>query len=167
MIDEQEDVSPDSLMGDFRGKGLVPIVVLTVVVHLVVFGGTSFGYLKDTLMGPDKTEMSDEEKSDAAFNEATIAIREIAEKYGISPQDVSDRFSTGGSRTSKIAGSGDGDGTGGDEPKAAPPTPPESTGTPDGGEDGKTKSEYEKSLETVAPPPAVPDLNDKEEEDLF
>ena len=166
MIDEKEDVSPDSLMGDFRGKGLVPIVVVTVIVHLVVFGGTSFGYLKDTLMGPDKTEMSAEEKADAAFNEATIAIRDIAEKYGISPQEVSDRFSAGGSRTSKIVGSEEGTEPAGGAPKAAP-TPSDGGDEPKAGDGDDGKSEYQKNLETVAPPPAVPDLNDKEEEDLF
>ena len=163
MIDEKDDVSPDSLMADFRGKGLVPILILTVVVHLVVFGGTSVGYLKDELMGPATDEMSQEEKVDAAVKEATIAIREIAEKYGLSAQDVSDQFSKGGSRTSKIAGSNEEDEPADASPTSTAPSPPTVP------EDAPPKSDYEKTLETVTPPPAAPDLAAPitDEESLF
>ena len=158
MKDDKEEVSPDSLMGDFRGRGLITIVIVTVIAHVVVFGATSIGYIKSELLGPETGKMSQEEKIDNAVQEATLAIRDIAGKYELSPQDISDRFAQGGSRTNAVKASSNKTDDTQQAPTAKTPEPPA---------DDTPKSAIEKQLETVAPPPAAPDLNAKEEEDLF
>ena len=62
MTDEQKTnalpadlVSPDALMGDFRGKRLVVIIAFTVLVHAVLIVATSFSYLKKVTVSMKST----------------------------------------------------------------------------------------------------------------
>ena len=110
--------------------------------------------------------MSKDERVDAAVKEATVSIRDIAEKYELSPQDISDRFAKGGSRTDKVMSEAD---PGMDDP--ATPTTPEGTttttppDTPD--EPEKPLSEIEKQIQETKQGPAKPDMEEKEDDDLF
>ena len=102
----EEGVSPDSLMGDFRGRSVMTIVIFTVIIHVVIIGTTSFGYLKTEVFGATE-DMTKEQRIEAAVKEATSSIRELAEKYELSPQEISDRFAKSGSRTDKAMDGGD------------------------------------------------------------
>jgi hypothetical protein len=162
----KDEISPDSLMGDFRGTSVTTILIFTVIVHVVIIIGTSFGFLKSEVLGGDTAEMSKDDRVDAAVKEATVSIRDIAKKYELSPQEISDRFAKGGSRTDKVMSDKD---PGMDDPADTPPptpntspTPPETTGTPD-----KPLSDIEKKITETNQGPAVPDMDEKEDDDLF
>lgn len=153
----KEEITPDSLMGDFRGRGVITILIFTLVIHGVIILCTSFGYLKTEVMGADADTMSKEELVDAAVKEATVSIRDIAEKYGLSPQEISDRFAKGGSRTDKAMG------------ETAPASDPAESATtaPPAPEPDKPLSEIEKTLQEAQQGPAVPNMEEDEDDDLF
>lgn len=93
-----EDVSPDALMQDFRGRPLVTILIVTLIVHALFIGVFSFGYLKGQILGEDTSSMTEGERMEIAVREGTIALREIAERYELSVQDLSSQFSGGSAR---------------------------------------------------------------------
>ena len=82
-------------MKTFEGRSLKSIILFTVVVHAVLLTGTSVPYLWSTVAGEDTTGQSEEERLQAATKEATTAMREIAERYQLKPQDLSSRFTDG------------------------------------------------------------------------
>ena len=162
---DADDVSPDSLMSDFRGRPIAAIVAFTVIVHVVVVGGFSLGYMKNAVFGEDTSAMSETERLDMAVRDATTSLREIAERYGISPQELSDRFAEGKTQSSTT-----------DSTKAAetPATPEQATSeasmTVSGSgelESQQPGSAIESELQIEAAGPQVPELPSLEEEDLF
>ncbi len=156
-----DEVSPDSLMSDFRGRPVVTILAFTVIVHVVLVGVFSVRYLKNEVLGEDTSSLSEEERLDLAVDEATKSLRKIAERHGISPQDLSERFAKGDSTPDTTATS-----------KPANPdtrnTPPKPDGTSDDPTAKEPKSAIEKELKKKADGPDLPDLPPiEEEEDLF
>ena len=151
----RDEVSPDSLMSDFRGSSFVAIVAFTVVVHVVLIGFTSYGYLKNQVFGEDTSAMSEEERMEVAVREATSSLRDIAERHGISPQELSDRFASGSpakSTPEKQSASGNEE-TPTDGDNATPEEP---------------QSPIERELQEKKDGPELPDLPPiEEEEDLF
>ena len=152
-----DEVSPDSLMGDFRGRPFVAILAFTVIVHAVLIGVFSFGYLKNQVLGEDTSSLSEEERMDIAVREATSSLRDIAERHGVSPQDLSDRFSAGGLTTNSNSTS-----------------PPDTAGEQDAPADGDDttpegpQSAIEKELQETKDGPELPDLPSiEDEDDLF
>lgn len=153
-MEQPNDTSPDDLMQHFRGRSLKSIILFTIVVHVVVIGGTSIPFILRSLTGPNTEAMSEEERVELAVKEATTALRKIAEDYDIRPQKLSDQF----------AG----------KPQAAPvreaeapveagtePAPdPEGTADPE-----EEKSAIEKELEKAEPGPELPPI--EEAVDLF
>jgi len=152
-----DDVSPDSMMSDFRGRPIVAILAFTLVVHVVLVGVFSTGYLKNQLLGKDTSAMSEEERLDIAVREATTSLREIAERHGLSPQELSERFANGNSQPTKAA-----------TPQQANPGAQDTPPASDDPTPQEPKSAIEKELQKKADGPDLPDLTPiEEEEDLF
>lgn len=152
--------SPDSLMGDFHSKPLLKIILVTVIVHLLIVGGFSFGYFKRQLLGQSTASMTDAQKLDLAVRDGTTALREIAERYGVNVQDLSGRFS--GSAAPRPAPAM--------QPDAQPATQPGSDAPVNNDQSTppqQPKSEIEKVIEQKEPGPEVPDLSIEKEGDLF
>ena len=150
----QNEVTPDALMALFKGKGLKPIVTFTVVVHAVVLIGTSLPFLVESVFGADHSKRSEDERVKSAVEDATAALRKIAQKHGLNPQDISRQFAGGGSRSPEPADAGEPDADGDEAPVLQAP------------EDGREKSAYETNLETKAEGPTVPNFED-DEDDIF
>ena len=147
-------VSPDELMTDFQGHSLVKIVVVTLIAHVALLGAFSPGYLKAQVFGeseePDEevAELSDEEKLQKAEKDGKEALREVADRYGITIKEL---------KAQLAAESG---------AVAADPETPATTGpaTPEQPEPG---SQIERDLQTEADGPTLPDLSTEGEEDIF
>ncbi len=90
-----EETTPDQLMEPFQGRSLRSILIFTLVVHAVVLVVASVPYLLKTVTGGDSDKLSEKERVDIAVKEATASIKEIAEKHGLKPQDLGDRFAGG------------------------------------------------------------------------
>lgn len=152
------DETPDSLMSAFRGRGLATILLFTLVVHVVVLGGSSVPFLWRSIFGEDTSELGEAERIKAAVEEATPVLREIAEKHGLNPQQLSSQFAGGGSRAAKVAESSSAESAaqpaGAAEPLESSPQEPE-----------KPKSALEKELDVKLEGPKQPSLED--EKDIF
>jgi hypothetical protein len=153
-IETNDEVTPDSLMAQFKGKGVVPILIFTLVVHFVLIIGSSVPYLAKSVFGADKSKLSEEERLKSAVEDATAALREIADDHGLNPQDISSQFGGGGSRTAKASAS--------KEPVADEKKPAGDTKK----DPEREKSEYEKKLETKADGPKMPGFED-DKDDIF
>ena len=151
-----DDVSPDSLMSDFRGRPIIAILAFTVIAHVVVVGGFSIGYMKNAVFGEDTSSMSEKDRLDMAVREATTSLREIAERYGISPQELSERFANGDTQPNTIVTS----------QQVNPDAPASEIGSQEPGSQ-EPKSVIETELQIEAAGPDLPDLPSLEEEDLF
>jgi hypothetical protein len=150
------DVTPDDLMSDFRGKGIVPILIFTVFVHGVLLLGSSVPWLLETIGGGVDKDVAEEERMKDAVREATGSLREIAEKYGIHPEELSSQFSKGGKPAPAVV----------KEP--SPTEPPANTVTPPTTPpSNEPQSAIEKELNVEAKGPAVPAIPEEKEEDLF
>ncbi len=150
-----DDVSPDSLMSDFRGRPIVAVLIFTLVVHVVLVGVFSIGYLKNRVLGEDTSVMSKEQRLDIAVREATTSLREIAERHGLSPQELSSRFAAGDLRSTPTT-----------SPKSGAPIVEEVPPVPDPASE-EPGSAIEKTLQEKAVGPDLPDLAPEEEDDLF
>lgn len=150
---DNDEVTPDALMGHFKGKGVVSILIFTVVVHVVLIIGTSVPYLGRSLFGADNSKISEEERIKSAVEDATAALRKIADKHDLNPQDISSQFG-GGSRTAKAAAA-----------PAAAPDDKKLTGDAEKDPE-REKSEYEKNLEKKVDGPKVPTFDD-DKDDIF
>lgn len=96
-------VSPDSLLSDFKGSSVSKIVVFTVILHVIILGGSSIPWLiSEFVQNPIELEKGEREK--LALTDATMAIKDIAEKYGLEPADITNKFSKSGSRADKVSG---------------------------------------------------------------
>lgn len=160
MVEIDESITPDSLMGDFKGRKLVIAILLAIVLHAVLIHGTSFNYLKTEVFGTDTSEMSKEEKVQIAIGEATAELSKIADRHGLSVEDITSKFSAGGSRSDKLNQS---TGTGSDttpesSPNGTAETPtPKTTETSDNPDDGQ--SDMEKEMRKPVKGPEAPPLN--------
>jgi len=163
---ELDDVTPESLMDKFKGPGLMKMIIVTVVFHLVVMVGFSINYILK--IGQDNSQLSKEDRIEKAVADATTVLREIADEYELSPQDISDNFSKGGSRTIKKAVNTKGpksamDKELDDKKIDADATPPAVDG--DDGTVEKPKSALEKQIKKAVDGPDMPGID--EEEDIF
>lgn len=151
-----EGISPDSMMGDFKGKPLLKILGFVLILHVVVIGVLSIGFLSEQVLGESSEDLTDDQRMDQAVREVTEAVREIAEKYEVNKQDLASRFGDDSPRPAAAPAEGSAES---DEP-AAPA---------DGTQPDEAGSEYEEGLEQQLPPPADPELggNIDEEEDIF
>lgn len=153
----REETTPDQLLDTFRGSSLKAVIVFTIIVHIVVVLGSSVPYLMKTFAGGDTSKLSEQERLDIAAKEATSAMREIATKHGISPEDLGNRFAP---RTTLPAAQ---QAAAKPEDAAAEVAAPDAT-TAD--EAAKPESDVEKQINIKQDGPAVPSL-DTEKEDLF
>ena len=127
------------------------------IFHVVLIGVFSFGYLKNELLGKDTSSLSEEERMEVAVREATSSLRKIAERHGVSPQDLSERFTAGGATPKP-------------RPASQPATAEEQV-TPDDSEESppdEPQSAIEKELQAREAGPELPDLPSiDDEDDLF
>ena len=155
---QNNDLNPDDLMSDFRSKGLLRIIIFTFVIHGVVLLGSSLPWMYDSLFSSVDENASEEERIKEAVREATGSLKDIAEKYGIHPEELSSQFSKkdkkGSARvTSQERTNGSISGNA-DQPQSK-----------DGGD--KPKSSIEKEIEIKANGPELPSIPKEKEEDLF
>jgi hypothetical protein len=150
MSNPKQETTPDQLMKAFEGRSLKAIIIFTIVVHAVLLIGTSAPYLWKAVTGEDTTEKSEAERLEIAAKEATASIREIAERYGLKPQELSSRFVDGAPKA----------------PAAAPEDTSSEATTSDATPDDSTQPEsaIEKEIKKVEEGPELPPV---EEEDLF
>ena len=153
----KQDVTPDDLLNDFRGRSIFPILILTVVVHAVLFVGTSVPWLMAKFNGGVNKGASEEVRMKDAVREATSSLREIADKHGIHPEELSSQFTKGSKPASRPVTKQSA------ETKPAPDTDTPTSTTPT----DEPKSSIEKELEVEAKGPAVPAIPQETEEDLF
>lgn len=153
----REETTPDQLLDTFRGSSLKAIIVFTIIVHIVVVLGSSVPYLMKTFAGGDTSKLSEQERLDIAAKEATTAMREIATKHGISPEELGNRFAP---RTTIPATKETTAKPEEKTPEAAAPEAPKPDEAP------KPESAVEKQINIKQDGPAVPTL-DTEKEDLF
>jgi hypothetical protein len=150
MSSQNQETTPDQLLESFRGRSLKSIILFTIVVHLVIVGATSVPYLMKSLGGKSDSKLTEEERTEIASREANAALRDIATKHGIKPQDLSSRIADGAPPKSNTT-----------------PTPAanEETDTPAPEEEDKPKSAIEEELEVKENGPKVPSIPTEEVED--
>ena len=90
---QNNDLNPDDLMSDFRSKGLLRIIIFTFVIHGVVLLGSSVPWMYDSLFSSVDENASEEERIKEAVGKPTGSLKDIAEKYGIHPEELSSQFS--------------------------------------------------------------------------
>lgn len=155
------DPSPADLLSNFNGRSLKSIILFTLVVHALLLLGTGGPYLWRSLFGADRSKLSESERADLAFKEASASMRRIAEEHGIKPQDLGNRFSNPVSAPSPApaAAAAPDDGKVDTAPAPAAGTPKAEVPEPE-----EPKSAIEQELKKAVPGPAVPAIED---EDLF
>jgi len=160
---QREETTPDQLLDTFRGSSLKSIIAVTVIVHAVVLLGTSVPYLTKTFAGGDTSKLGEKERLDIAAQQATTAMREIAAKHGITPEQLGERFAPRAAvGTVKEATTPESETK---APKTATPdgTAPE-TKTPEGST--QPDNGIEKEINVKKDGPTVPTI-DPEKDDLF
>ena len=146
-------ISPDELMSDFRGHSLVKIVIFTLVAHVILLGVFSPGYIKTQVFGEsdepteEVAELSDEEKLEKAQKDGKAALREVADKYGLTIKELKAQLDA-------------------EQPAPAPVGSGQATDPADTDDPGPG-SAIERELEVEADGPDVPDLSVEDEGDLF
>jgi len=68
-----QDISPDELLGVFSKTGMGKCLALAVIVHVILIGGTSVGYIRDRLdpMGAAERRKQEETARQAAQKQAS------------------------------------------------------------------------------------------------
>lgn len=157
----KEEITPDQLMNNFKGSSLKSIIIFTVIIHVVLLVGSSFPFLYKSIVGEDSSAMSEKDRTDAAMRKATTALRDIAEEYGLKPQDLSSQLAGNSPRAPKAPAS---------ETETETETKTEENSTepqPDvEGEAEEPKSAIEKELDKKETGPELPKPIE-DEEDLF
>lgn len=160
---QREETTPDQLLDTFRGSSLKSIIAVTVIAHAVILLGTSVPYLTKAFAGGDTSKLGEKERLDIAAQEATSAMREIAAKHGLTPEELGERFAP---RTT-VAGAKETTtpevDTKAPESTAPGGAAPEGT-TPE--DVKKPESAVEKEINIKKDGPTVPTI-DPEKEDLF
>jgi hypothetical protein len=163
------DPSPADLLSNFNGRSLKSIIVFTLVVHAALLLGTGGPYLWRSLFGADSSKMSESERMDLAFKEASASMRRIAEEHGLKPQDLGNRFSNPVAAPAPAPAAA----TATPATPAAPAAPAATEAKVDTAPEAATttptepeapKSAIEQELKKAVPGPAVPAIED---EDLF
>lgn len=148
----EDEVNPDDLMKDFRARGIVAIGLLTLILHVAVLGGTSVGYIQEEFLS-EHEELPEEERKRLALGDATLAIKEISEKYNLMPDQITGMFSAGGSRADKLAEKSESkpdDKSSNRETKSETPTNGKEASEGEGeGEATDDRSDFQKKLEKV------------------
>ena len=155
---KDNEITSDDLLLDFRGKGLFPILIFTVLVHGVVLLGSSVPWMMENLFSSVDENASEEKRIQEAVREATGSLRDIADKYGIHPEELSSQFTKKDkqvptSTTTQV------------KPETTTPETPvevDHNSTQD-----QPKSAIEKEIEVKATGPSLPAIPQQEEEDLF
>ncbi|MFN4807326.1 MAG: hypothetical protein ACK46A_02035 [Akkermansiaceae bacterium] len=160
MSNPTQEITPDKLLESFRGRSFKSVILFTVIIHIVIVGGTSIPYLIEKIIGKSGSKLNEKDRTELAAREATEALREIATKHGIKPQDLSSRIAGGAAPKETVEKEEKTP-----ETKEEPVTPE----TPPTVEPEKPKSEIEKELEVKQEGPKVPEIKVEEatEEDLF
>ena len=140
-----DEISPDELMENFRGRSLKSIILFTVVIHAILLLGTSIPFLKKSIMGRDTSGLSEQERMELAMKEATQSLRDIAEEHGLNVQDISGNFTDGSPKRAS---------------QKAPEAPASDPKVPE------PESSIQKELKVKSDGPDVPKVED-DEEDLF
>lgn len=159
MSNPTQEITPDKLLESFRGRSFKSVILFTVIIHVIVVGGTSIPYLMEKITGKSDSKLKEKDRIELAAREATEALREIATKHGIKPQDLSTRISGAAAPKAIVE----------KEEEPAPKEEPVTPETPPTVEPEKPKSEIEKELEVKQEGPKVPEIKVEEatEEDLF
>jgi membrane-bound lytic murein transglycosylase B len=159
MSNPTQETTPDQLLESFRGRSFKSVILFTVIVHVVIVCGTSIPYLMKTITGKSASKLNEKDRIELAAREATEALRDIATKHGIKPQDLSSRIAGGAAPKAPVE----------KEEEPAPKEEPVTPETPPTVEPEKPKSEIEKELEVKQEGPKVPEIKVEEatEEDLF
>jgi hypothetical protein len=154
MTTPSQETTPDQLLESFRGRSFKSIILFTIVVHLVIIGGTSVPYIMKTLSGKSDSTLSETERTEIAALEATDALREIAKKHGLKPQDLSSRIAGGAAPAAP-------------REQAPPTTDKAAAPTPEEAE--KPKTAIEEQIEVKEEGPKVPTIptEEAEDDDLF
>lgn len=80
-------VAPEGLMDNFSRNRMGRGVTVSVILHLVVVGLFSLGFLY-TMVGGDADTRTDEERAQQAEAELQKSLRSIANKHGVPVQDL-------------------------------------------------------------------------------
>jgi hypothetical protein len=155
----REETTPDQLLDTFRGGSLKSIIVFTIIVHIVVVLASSVPYLMKTFAAGDTSKLSEQERMDIAAREASGALRDIAVKHGVKPEDLGDRFAP----RAAIPAAGQGETSPASSGKTQEPAVPVESKP---GETAKPESALEKEINVKQEGPALPGI-DTEKEDLF
>lgn len=164
MSTQTKETTPDQLMEAFHGRSFKSIILFTLIVHVVVIGGTSIPYILRSVAGRSDSKLSEAERTEIAAREATSALRDIATRHGLKPQDLSTRISGGAAPSAAPV-----------KEAAAPvkettaPAPVEPPPVPAPVEPDKPQSAIEKKIEVREEGPKVPPIPTEEadDEDLF
>jgi hypothetical protein len=159
-----DEATPEALMNSFKGVSAGKMVAVTLVFHVLMIGLFSVSYLKRTFLGQDVSKLTREQRLDKAMTDATSSLRKIAEANGLNPQDISDRLSPGGARTSRAAAAAPAEESQGRAPAAtnAPQAPPAGAPAAAG---QRPESVIEKDLKKAVKGPQIPDAGGKD--DIF
>lgn len=164
MTTPKQETTPDQLMEAFHGRSLKSIILFTLIVHIVVLGGTSVPFFIKTMTGKSVSKLGEQERTEIAAREATSALRDIATKHGLKPQDLSTRIAGGAAPAAAPVKEAP-------APRESPPAtaPKEEPPAPAPGEPEKPKPAIEKQLEAKELGPKVPPIPTEEadDEDLF
>jgi hypothetical protein len=154
MTTPSQETTPDQLLESFRGRSFKSIILFTVIVHVVVIGGTSVPYLIKSASGKSDSKLTEKERTEIAAREATSALRDIATKHGLKPQDLSSRIAGGAPAAA---------------PKEEAPAPAEDPTTTPPEETEKPKTAIEEQLDVKEAGPTVPPIptEESEDDDLF
>jgi hypothetical protein len=160
MSNPTQEITPDQLLQSFRGRSFKSVILFTVIVHAVVICGTSVPYLMKALTGESSSKLSESERTEIAAREATEALRDIATKHGLKPQDLSSRIAGGAAPAAPKEDA---------PPAAKDPAPSDVKQPEEAGEPEKPASAIEKEIEVKAEGPVVPPIPVEEasDEDLF
>lgn len=163
MSNSTQETTPDQLLQSFRGRSFKSVILFTVIAHAVVICGTSVPYLMKSLTGKSDSKLSENERTEIAAREATEALRDIATKHGLKPQDLSTRIAGGAAPKAPASEETDESATK-EEPAQPVTSQPDEAAEPE-----KPKSAIEKELEVKEEGPKVPTIQVEEasEEDLF
>jgi len=155
--------SADDLLRDFRGRGLMGPLLVTVLVHAVLILATSVPYLR-TAFGGGKADLTEEQRLDAAVKQATASLQEIAKEHGVRPQDLGSRFSSGGKPAAAAKAGGAAKPVATETPAA---TAPDAAGQPSAPAGQAPAAQQPAADAQPAPPPgpALPEV--KDDVDLF
>ena len=151
-----DQVSPESLMSDFRVRPIFGLIAVALLAHVLLIGVFSLGYLRTKLLGDNTASMTKEQRIDSAVREATSALREIAERHNMNPQEFSSRFGDKSTRGVKPGTA-----------TTSQPANPAITVTGEPNASDEPNSPIERALDKKEVGPQLPPMKPDEDDDLF